>query len=483
MKKYVGKLKSFSFFDTFKHASVYFIGTILMQGLGIISLPVITYFLDEAQYGIASIYLTYSTMVAVIFAANLYSPISRYYFEKDAQLNGFLTTIFVAMNISFFLFAIPTYIWREALASTINLPVETIGYMLIFAYTIMIWSIYHQLRVCERKSKEVTIAQIILQYSKFVFTVVGLWWIGKNVSNAYLGKLIGEVVAASIVGIWVLWTLRKHWDWAGMRWEQLRYALHFSLPHIPYALGGYFLAYFDAWIINASIGNEDAGLYSFAYKIGFLMFGLINAFQNASLSGFTKMMDERNGDAISTQVLSIHKLTVVGAMFLILFSVDVGTLLSAKASFRTALTVVPIITIGYVFYGMSMLFCRNFNYLKLNIYLTVTLLFAGTLNVLLNLYYIPLYGYEAAAYTTLISYIVMAFVSWILAVYWLKIPPLPIFSMLLQLIPLALVSFLFYYMHWQDQALNIFNIFIKGLLLAGIALILYIGTIKRILFK
>lgn len=483
MNKLFGKLRGFSFFDTFKHASVYFSGTILMQGLGIISLPIITYFLDEAQYGIASVYLTYATMAAVLFTVNLYSPITRYYFEKDTQLSGFLTTSFIAMNISFIACAIPVYIWRNALANMVNLPIDTIGYMLLFSYTIVIWSIYHQLRVSERKSKEVTIVQIILQYSKFALTVVGLWWIGKNVNTAYMGKIVGELVAGAIVGIWVLWTLRKYWDWSGMRWEHLRYALHFSLPHIPYALGAYFLASFDTWYINANIGNEDAGLYSFAYKIGFLMYGLINAFQNASLTEFTKLMDERDGKAIATQSLSMHKFTILGALFLILFSVDVGTFLSGKASFRSALSIVPIITIGYVFYGMAMIFCRNFNYLKVNIYLTITLLFAGVVNLLLNIYYIPLYGYEAAAYTTLVSYIVMALASWLLAVYWLKVPPLPVFTMVLQLIPLVLVSIFFYYMGWQNQALNINNIVFKGLLLGIAALMLYINTLKRILFK
>ena len=106
-------------------------------------------------------------------------------------------------------------------------------------------------------------------------------------------------------------------------------------------------------------------------------------------------------------MVSLTKLLVIATAFLILFAVDLGTLLSSKAAYLEALPLLPIIVGGYFFHGITQLFFRGVYFLKRNLYLTVIILIAGALNIGLNYYYIPQYGYAAAAYTTLVAYFFM----------------------------------------------------------------------------
>ncbi len=475
------KLKGFSFFDSFKHATIYFSGTILIQGLGIISLPVMTYFLTAEEYGIANVYLSYTLIASIIFSLNLEWSISRYFLEPDADKKGFLATIFTTVTIFFSISSLFVSYYRIELGQALNLNPSLIAWLMLYAYTNMVWYIYMFIRVVEKKSREMTLLQVIIQYGKFAAAVIGIIYLSRVGGKLYMGKIIGEFAINALAALVLLFMLRTYFNFKNMRWGYLRYALIYSLPLVPYAMGGQILISFDQWYINVELGHEKAGLYSFAYKIGLLMFGLITAFQNASIVQYTKWMDEGKYDKISDQVFSIHKLTVLAGLCLILFSVDLGTLLSAKASFREALVIVPIIVIANIMYGIAMLYARVFNYKKINLYLTIIFITGAIVNVYLNMIFIPHYGYEAAAYTTLFSYTLMASLTWFFNDIWLKQPSLPILRIGISLLPLTFITLLFFWLGWEKIGMDFRIIFIKILMVSIYGLFLYWKLLKKVL--
>ena len=168
------------------------------------------------------------------------------------------------------------------------------------------------------------------------------------------------------------------------------------MPLIPYILSGQILAYFDQFYIISKVGQEEAGLYSFAYKIGTMLSILLTALLAAAGPDFYKWMNAKQYGELKGQVVSIMKFLALGASFLIFFAGDVGDLLASKDSYNTALPLVPIIVVGYSFFGVAQLYNRFIFYEKRNIWLAIIMLTSGILNIYLNMYFVPLYGYEAA---------------------------------------------------------------------------------------
>jgi O-antigen/teichoic acid export membrane protein len=296
-----------------------------------------------------------------------------------------------------------------------------------------------------------------------------------------MGKIVGEFFVNAVLALYLFYLLRNYFDFRNMKWAYIKYAAVYSLPLVPYALGGQILSSFDQWYINVELGPEKAGLYSFAYKISLLMFGLITALHNASLVQYTKMMDEKKYEDVATQSFSIHKLTLLAGLFLILFSVDLGTLLSAKASFREALRIVPIIILGNILYGLAMLYTRIYNYKKTNLFVTVIFLSGAIVNIILNIIFVKDYGYEAAAYTTLFSYALMAFIAWIINDFWMKFPALPLGKIVLSLLPLFVLTFAFYRLGWENLGMNFGLIALKILVMIFFGIALFFDTIKKLL--
>lgn len=477
----LAKLKNFSFFNSFKHASVYFLGTILIQGLGIISLPVMTYFLSPEEYGIVNVYLSYTLIASVILSLNLEWSISRYFLEPNAERKAFLSTIFTAVTVLYTVSAISIYIFREKVGLFLNLSPVLVDWLMLFSYTSILWYIYLFVRVSENNSREMTIMQVLNQYLKFLVSIGFILYIKHYGGTVYMGKIIAEFLVSTLLALYLFYLLRNYFDFRNMKWAYIKYAAVYSLPLVPYALGGQILSSFDQWYINVELGPEKAGLYSFAYKISLLMFGLITALHNASLVQYTKMMDEKKYEDIATQSFSMHKLTLLAGLFLILFSVDLGTMLSAKASFRTALTIVPVIILGNILYGLALLYTRIYNYRKTNVYVTIIFLIGAVVNIVLNMLFVPSYGYEAAAYTTLFSYALMAIIAWLLNDFWMKFPPLPLGKIVLSLLPLFVLTFAFYKLGWETLGMNFGLIAMKVLVMILFGIVLFFDTLKKLL--
>lgn len=114
---------------------------------------------------------------------------------------------------------------------------------------------------------------------------------------------------------------------------------------------------------------------------------------------------------------------------LAVFSSYVGimTVILSLNSYASISRVIPFVVIWYIFYKMSSIVGMFIRYAKKTIFQSITVLFAGALNIILNKIFIPKYGYVAAAYTTTISYFVMFLLTFIVVKYFLKkrlTPPL-----------------------------------------------------------
>ncbi len=465
------KFKELSFFDTFKHASTYFSGTMLIHGLGILTLPVYTAYLSTEEYGIINVFTSYISFILVLISFYAHGAINRYYFEKDTHdFASFLGSLFVFVHINFILFGGLIYYFRAEIAAIVNLDASLVLWVIAMAIITIHFYFYQQVMIASKQSKSYTIVEVSWHYVKFFFTVVGFLYITSYADNktteVYLGKIIGEFLATCCIVVYTTKILFKYLSFKNMRIYHLKYALSYTVPLIPFAISGFILNSFDQWYIIASVGQAEAGQYAFAYKIGMLFLGLITALLNGAQPEYFDCMNQQKYKQVSDQVSSITKLLVLGASFLILFAVDIGTLLSSQKVYLEVLPLAPVIIVAYIFHGISSLYNRGIYYKKKNQWLALIIIISGALNVLLNIYFINRYGFKAAAYTTMASYFVMMVLSILLTTCVLKLPPLPLGRILKYIVLLAIIISMNYIFGAPNVALSPFWILYKGALFA-----------------
>ena len=137
---------------------------------------------------------------------------------------------------------------------------------------------------------------------------------------------------------------------------------------------------------------------------------------------------------------------------------------------------VPLVAISTYILGVKSFFLDQAFYFKRETrYQTIILVGTALLNFILNLVFVPTYGYMACAYTSLVSYS-LATMATSVVVYWLMPLPIP-FDKLLKTAVAATAMFLFLYL--QQQTGSWFYLGVKILL----ALFIYVAILALFEFQ
>lgn len=413
--KLIEKIRNTDIFETLKNTKNYFSANIAIKALGFIYIPIFTRLFTQEDYGIVAVFSSYVGIIAVILSLNSYTAVSRYYYEKTEDFDSFLgtTVLFVGVILSVL---VPCYIlFLKPLGVFMKLPGALPLYLLLAAVFSIIASIYNQIIVPRKESKKYARINVLKTYIGFGISVLLVY----SLKDArYLGKIWATLLVGSGFSVYFLINIFRE---ARISWnrDHIKYILSYSVPLLPYHLSGIILAQFDRIMINKMIDASAAGLYSLGYEVGMILSIVIGSTQMALMPDFFRFLNRGEYKRLDSLVKKVFSIIIVSAFGLILFSREIVIVLADK-KFHAALGVVPIVVIGYVFFAMFTIYGMYIGYAKKTIYSSVVVLTAGITNIVLNLIFIPRYGYVAGAYTTVVSYFIMFLLAWFFARIVLK---------------------------------------------------------------
>jgi O-antigen/teichoic acid export membrane protein len=235
---------------------------------------------------------------------------------------------------------------------------------------------------------------------------------GYGVGYVFLANLIGS---ASTLLMLLPFIIIKKPVFDKAIWTKM---MNYSFPLLITGLSGSINDTLDKVILRRITG-EDSGLatvgeYGAGYKIAVLMALFIQMFRFAAEPFFF----ERAKHAKAKETYAFVMKYFVIIMLLVYLGINLyisGIQLIIDKDFRGAISVVPIVAMGYLFYGI---YINHSIWYKLNdltrfgIYIT---LIGAVITVLINVIFIPVYGYMASAWAHVASYGSMIIMSFIFA--------------------------------------------------------------------
>ena len=196
--------------------------------------------------------------------------------------------------------------------------------------------------------------------------------------------------------------------------EYWKFALLFNVPLLPHYLSEVILNSSDRIMIGNMLGATDAGIYSIAYTTGMLMTILTTSLNSTVAPWLYRKLEEHSYDRIRKVSIAL-----LGGIAVIILGVnalapDIVAIL-APATYSEAMGLVPIISAS-VFFIFLYSYCANIEfYFEKTKLAAVASVVAALLNIGLNLIFIPVFGYVAAGYSTLICYAAMALAHYLFA--------------------------------------------------------------------
>jgi O-antigen/teichoic acid export membrane protein len=404
------------FFGIFKHAKNYLLADIAAKAMGLIALPIYTRMLLPEDYGIISIFNAYVALFTILLPVNLFSGISRFFFDKNIDFGIFVGTCFImamplVLVIGYIAFVLPDWI--------VGVPSFLLPYIILVAITGIGFSVYSQILVSEQRSQKYSLLNMIRGYSIFFLSLFFLYWFDSV--DKYWAIIGANICISCLIGMYVFGKLKKTIIFKFNPSYAIQ-ILKFSLPQIPYIIGSMWIGQIDRVLVSTLGGIHGAGLYSVACSIGMILNMIVSAGFTALMPKFFMLYDSGEYSRVFMIEKKQFALIVAFAIGLVLFSSEIIQLLTNSKYHAAAEMVAPIV-IGYTFVALFNIYTKYIGYMKQTIWASVILIISGAVNYLANIILIPIWGYVAGAYALLISCACMFIVSYFIAK---KIVPMPI---------------------------------------------------------
>lgn len=469
-------LKEINKIELLTHAKNYLFGGIFSKILLFLSIPIFTRFLTPEDYGKIAIFGTLVAIFSVLFSLNLAHVVKQNILKRKFPIKYFMGNVITANYLWIPVFLMIVYLFEHAIVDFFNIESNLFRWAILLAIFSIPMRFYNAFLLAYNQSKKsafIKISKTIITLL-FAFSMLYLF-----TEDKYLSRIYAQIIATTMLSIFAISQLIKITKFA-WRKKYLIHAFTFSLPLIPHALSNFILNASDKIIINQILGSHETGIYAFAYAVGGIMMLITGAMNQAWMPIFGEYLRKKQYHTIENMAVKYSKIVCLSVLGVILFAKEL-VMLMADERYYVALDIVPIIALSGVFIFLYTLYVNYVFLAGKTLFIAINTLIAGMVNIAMNYWLIPIYGYQIAATTTLISYALLFALHYVNAKYILKQTVIR-FSLLLPYL-LGLLVLLFgwrIFEHYMD--LNFIIIFItKCLLLFGFAYFLFKQEALRLL--
>ena len=384
------------------------------------------------QFGVNSEFYAYSGFFAVLLTFGMETAFFRYQQKSKEPERVYSTALnfIIASSLSFFVLV---YVFAQPLANQLKYPdhVEYIHWLALMLVLDSIAAIPFAKLRAENKALQfagIKIIEIAVNIVLSIFFLVVCRNAFLHQPGSIFAKLynpaigvgyifIINVAARAVKMILVLPQLKGAVN--GFDKALFRTMIRYSMPMVIIGFAGIINEMLDRMVLKYWLPYDShtnlqlLGIYGACYKLSLLMSLFIQAFRFAGEPFFFAHAEKENSKKLYADVTKYFVIFCVFVFLLVMLYMDwfkhfIG------ADFRVGLPVVPILLMANLCFGI---------YVNLSIWYKLTdrtLLGAAVsmggalLTVVLNILFIPQYGYMASAWATLACYGGMAIASYVL---------------------------------------------------------------------
>ena len=372
------------------------------KGAVFFSTPWFTRIMTKEEIGTFSNISAWVSLLVVITSLELATSITFAKYEYGQELNRFVASV-LKLN-----FLVSTCLYIVVLAFhpffTKFFGTDFMVLNIIFLYCIFSPAL-QMIQVKNRVLYQYKFSSVLTLSSVLISILVSLALVlimndkvhGRVIG--YFGSLIVFNIALSVYLLYLGRTGRKSHEF----WP---FALSISLPMIIHLLSGQLLNSSDRIMITKMCGSADNALYSIAYTAAAIISTLWTSLNTAWSPWAYDQMDNEDYHRLKKASRSYCLLFFAIIVLFLLFAPEILLLMGGR-QYLEAVAVIPPVVIGMFFQFVYSLYVNIEFFHKKQKYTAVGTTIAAAINIGLNWASIPIFGYVAAAYTTLVGYIVL----------------------------------------------------------------------------
>lgn len=425
----------------FKHTAIYGAGNILNKAVGFLMIPFYTHYLTPADYGTLELLDLTTTLIALVLSVWMNAAIVRYYYEYEdsRERNRVISTALISAAVIGAVAALVGAAGARGLSGLVLRSPEHYPYIWLvlaaFFFSCLNGVSWSYLRARQRSAFIVCMdlfsLTLTLSLNIYFIAFLRVGMVGVLYSSVVSGFLITTALSAV--------TLRE--VKFGFDFGKLKAMAAFGFPLVFTNIAIFVLNFADRFFLQRYSTVSDVGIYALGYKFGFMLtFLIVQPF--IAIWGARMYEIAKRGDAgrVFSRIFDYFSLAMLGAALGLSLLIREVISIIAAPDFHQAHRIVPLVALGYLFYGLARYFETAIYIEKRSGYIGAIGAASAAANLLLNYLLIPGYGAMGAAWATSLSFLFMAVLTYGFAQ---RVHPVPYrFSRLLIAVGLSIVIYL-----------------------------------------
>ena len=387
----------------------YTVANFVAKGAGFLTTPIFTRLLTSGEIGDFSNFVSWIGILGIVATFELSGTIGLARYDYRNELDDYMASVLLLGSMITLGFYLLCLIFKNKVLAFLGfseLELHAAFVYLIFYPALLMFQGKKQIMYEYKASVAISTASML---SAVLFSLI----LVLLCENKLVGRIMGHYGTMTVLNVAVyLYLLLKTKKIKVKYWG---YALKLSAPMIVHMLAGNLLNSSDRIMIRNICGTSDVAMYSVAYTCAMVVQVLWQSMNSAWAPWAYEMMDSENYRAMRKAVKPyVISFGLIAFAFMIV-GPEVLWVMGGKA-YMEALAVIPPVLCAYVFQFVYSLFVNIEFFYKKQHYIAIGTIIASFTNIVLNSVFIPVFGYVAAAYTTLAGYILLFLVHYLFTV-------------------------------------------------------------------
>ncbi|MBD0329905.1 MAG: oligosaccharide flippase family protein [Thermoleophilia bacterium] len=394
-----------------KHTVVYGLSGVLLQAVGVVTLPVFARAFTQAEYGMLELAVVLSSVTVTLVDLGFASAAQRSYYDyPEADAEGRRRVLFTAIAATSVIALVAAGALLAARGLVDRLLFDGRGAETLIAAVALsvplvnIATLTREAMRLRFRRWSYLVASVLAAVVSGAVAVVLVVALDVGVEAIFVGVIAGNALGV-VYGLAVV-----HRD-VGARVSrvELRRMLAYGLPLVPAALAMWALALIDRVMLGQLADLAEVGQYAVASRVSSLLMLLVTAFALAFGPYIFSLYaeDKETEKAVRAKALTYFTVgLLVGAVWLTLFARE--ALAVVAPGFQRAYQAVGPLALGVVAFGVSSVVMAGISFARRTAVLPLIAGAAAAVNIGLNLALIPPFGMVGAALAAAAGYAVLA---------------------------------------------------------------------------
>lgn len=374
------------------------------KGMSMISTPIFTRIMSTNQYGQVTNFNSWQSIISVIATLNLAQGVfNNGMLEFKEDRDRFTSSILLLANICTCSFFGIYLIFKRYLKPIIGLDDSLIFLMFLYMFFYPAYQYWTFRQRYEYKYKMLTCLTIVTSFLQIVLSIIAVLFVKANF-QATVKLVVSESVLVALGIVMYFYIIYKSKFSFDRRY--MKYAFNFNIFLVPHFLAMTVLASGDRIMINSMVGASQTAIYGVAYTAAAVISIFGQSVEASWAPWLYEHLSTNDSFAIKKRATQIASFYAVIAVVCMLFTPEIMAILASQ-DYLEGVYIIPAVTAGVYFSSIYALYMRLEYYSKKTKATMIGSVFVAIMNIVLNYYFIPKFGYFAAGYTTLVCYILL----------------------------------------------------------------------------